>query len=915
MWLCDMKKITRRIQNGNIDKKYKIYQNFSQIFLLVLGTIGILEGFFSMLKPDIDWKAYIIAITIWTGSLFFLFKIKQKKVLWTLIAILFVVYLGAAIYYRDIIGGGLIEAVQEIIQAINQRFKINIILHSVEEIGRKEVTFALIMVSLPETAFLTYGIIKLKRWLIVVLYAQPFIASCVVQAFPNNFSIICMLCTFCAVIVYYDLIEEPDIIQTNFRYRHKKIQQRKRKNKQDTNFDDEIDDQKVFVLEREEEDKKFILERQTIGRKAIGIELFLCIIVLCITYYLLLPRLEKFYEDNKENRYQLYAAINYEILPQLEEVTNWNTWSAWFRNSTVRGNLNREGGFQYTGAKLFKVTTDEMPKEAVYLRGFVGNQYTGDSWEADTDQNLETYYQKQGLKLPKDYADLVNFSYYAAKEAFGQPSKWMEVQELGGSNDYNLYPYRAYLKRGKKIHADGTLEKEENSCSYFYYPMQNYNSSQGNKAANHLDSMDLENNIEGNVEEIYNFEEYKDIQQLYQQYVYNTYLDYPESKLPRLTKLLDGIKVSKVWMTVQQVVGYLGGAAKYNINTPAFPEEEDFTEYFLFEQREGYCAHFATAGVLMLRRLGVPARYVTGYCAAPQDFIRQEDGSYQAVIEDKQAHAWAEVYLDTIGWVPVECTPGNIALEYDNRQQIIDIVAQIEGGKIEDEIKEDKVQTEEVDALEENSNENQPPSQDNVIKSEASQKTKEENTSKTKEDKAKQEAFKRKEFWENVQKIGCLGIVIFFGCLAGIIIWYSFRKKYRRKLLYTRSTNESICYLYRNMKQALSFSGAYQKGRKLFSLREIGQSNIKDKKKKEEKLQAGSKELTEEVIKLCPILSAKEVDTFMQDVVRSSFGEGELPQENLQCAYLIYQKICQQLCRRLPFYKRWIFYYWKGYLF
>jgi hypothetical protein len=61
--------------------------------------------------------------------------------------------------------------------------------------------------------------------------------------------------------------------------------------------------------------------------------------------------------------------------------------------------------------------------------------------------------------------------------------------------------------------------------------------------------------------------------------------------------------------------------------------------------------HFASAGVLMFRYMGIPARYVSGFSA------ELAQGKTVAV-PDSAAHAWVEIYLDGYGWYPVDVTPG-----------------------------------------------------------------------------------------------------------------------------------------------------------------------------------------------------------------------------------------------------------------
>lgn len=98
------------------------------------------------------------------------------------------------------------------------------------------------------------------------------------------------------------------------------------------------------------------------------------------------------------------------------------------------------------------------------------------------------------------------------------------------------------------------------------------------------------------------------------------------------------------------VAAYLASIAQYDPNTPAIPEGEDYVTYFLTESRRGYCMHFASAAVLMLRWIGVPARYVAGYVA-------DVPASGHVRVPDSAAHAWVEVYIEGYGWEPVEVTP------------------------------------------------------------------------------------------------------------------------------------------------------------------------------------------------------------------------------------------------------------------
>ena len=101
-----------------------------------------------------------------------------------------------------------------------------------------------------------------------------------------------------------------------------------------------------------------------------------------------------------------------------------------------------------------------------------------------------------------------------------------------------------------------------------------------------------------------------------------------------------------------RVTKLLECTTSYDLNAPSVPEGEDFVAYFLGQSHRGYCMHYATAATLLLRWLGIPARYVTGYTTVL--------GGGETEVLDSDAHAWVEVYLDGYGWYPVEVTPAAI---------------------------------------------------------------------------------------------------------------------------------------------------------------------------------------------------------------------------------------------------------------
>ena len=71
----------------------------------------------------------------------------------------------------------------------------------------------------------------------------------------------------------------------------------------------------------------------------------------------------------------------------------------------------------------------------------------------------------------------------------------------------------------------------------------------------------------------------------------------------------------------------------------------------------GYSVHYATLTTLLLRCCGIPARYVEGYVVTRQQAEALSDGA-QLTLTQRAAHAWAEYYLDGVGWIPFDTVPG-----------------------------------------------------------------------------------------------------------------------------------------------------------------------------------------------------------------------------------------------------------------
>ena len=163
----------------------------------------------------------------------------------------------------------------------------------------------------------------------------------------------------------------------------------------------------------------------------------------------------------------------------------------------------------------------------------------------------------------------------------------------------------------------------------------------------------------------------------YESYVNTHYTDVPESQ-KRIEKLckkkkkewdkkLEGnlsdtqkqdLSYEKIDDVKNFVVRTLWERCEFSKSASKISDDEDYIERFMFEKKKGDSTAFASAAVVMFRSCGIPARYVVGYAAPANLFSGQADGSYMAVLQDDNAHAWVEIYMPDCGWTPVETTPG-----------------------------------------------------------------------------------------------------------------------------------------------------------------------------------------------------------------------------------------------------------------
>lgn len=118
---------------------------------------------------------------------------------------------------------------------------------------------------------------------------------------------------------------------------------------------------------------------------------------------------------------------------------------------------------------------------------------------------------------------------------------------------------------------------------------------------------------------------------------------------------------------VRRALQWISHDFSYTLETP--PAGRDPVDEFLFGYKAGFCQHFSSSFVVLMRNAGIPARVVTGFAGGTRNRI----GDYW-VIRRMDAHAWAEVWLPQRGWVRVDPTaavaPERILDTLDDRLQV-----------------------------------------------------------------------------------------------------------------------------------------------------------------------------------------------------------------------------------------------------
>lgn len=312
--------------------------------------------------------------------------------------------------------------------------------------------------------------------------------------------------------------------------------------------------------------------------------------------------------------------------------------------SMPEGQLDRLGLFEKNNTPALSVTMESPQK--LYLRGSVYDTYTGRRWEALSAQ------------IRGEESDL--FYWLHESSFFGQSqiayatsltgettAAALHIEVLGACRGHAYLPYGLASNDLLDAAVIGDAQTKNTSSDYLYLPgsLPTWYALQHTLSAR-------QNEAEIN--------DYLDLERAYADYIYRADLQITEESRAVIQRQLGDLEDSYTLSEIQTIIrSYLTERLRYDESTVTNLNGGDFLHATLETGDSGYSVHYATTAVLMLRYFGVPARYVEGYYLSAADAEKLTSGE-EIILTGQNAHAWAEYYLEGVGFVPFEVTPGYI---------------------------------------------------------------------------------------------------------------------------------------------------------------------------------------------------------------------------------------------------------------
>lgn len=649
-------------------------------FLVLLGVFGAAWCFISVFSPPIlplTVVLYTLIFVILLSSVFHLNRIR-----YLILPTVFAIFLAAGYYLRKEFVQGFLITTNQIMRTYARHSDYVLPIYRV---AAKQADFPLMgTIFILFTVFfitflLCWAIVRRQSAALAFLITVPFPAAALIYNISPDFYAILMLITCWALLLFMRLSggRKQGFIRARRSYRAKS---------------------------------------RTAAAKA-GLQL-LPVVILCFALILgVFPQQTYKYSQNAQNaRNRLIDTVN----NAADNMSLFNNGDV-LAGSTDHVNLRGADSIRFTGKTMLQVQAN--PEYPTYLKGFTGSIYNGTSWEplpdsdySDINAKLNSYNVQNmsgtffNLIGPQPSINLAPFGVqvknvgankkiiYSPYNLTTDPQSITGVKFINddsirsgwifGTNEYTLYANSfngehissnipgVFLALSGQFGSQGIFARGTRGLwSYFPHQSQLTLINPDNVKMFCTDPIpdDLMNTLTGKGKD-FMMEE-----QAYRLFMYDKYTQLPSGIKEKLQNLLREQKIiggytfrgntvtrssantyGSISYIVDAVKNYLAQTCTYTLTPGRTPAGQDFTDYFLFQNHKGYCVHFATAATVLLRAMGVPARYAEGYIVTDDDYKNAVGG--WANIKDNRAHAWVEVYYPGLGWQPIEVTPGfNVA--------------------------------------------------------------------------------------------------------------------------------------------------------------------------------------------------------------------------------------------------------------
>lgn len=368
--------------------------------------------------------------------------------------------------------------------------------------------------------------------------------------------------------------------------------------------------------------------------------------------------------------------------------------------------LGTKSRLEYKEKDEVKITFTELPENGIYLKNFTGSVYDDNRWSVlpdevwENDEQLDTLFNKFEC-VPQI------LPFMSSQASDPENTAVMEIEPLVKSKAV-LQPYAAYgdgftyeydmgcyAKNNKKYEFIFSLDQDFHNealapLGNYYLPSSGFNFSDSTTAT-FFAQLGVDTSLEmfciSAVHPPYIDNSEYTTQALqaaltesyvYRPFVYETYTEAADSdalaevyaSLP--SNITETARNGNDLDTLGALRTYLAEQCEYSLSPGETPSSRDFVNYFLLENNKGYCMHYATAGTVIARYLGIPARYCEGYIISAdmmKDGAVNSDGSVTVTLDDSASHAWCEFYVDGYGWIPYELTPGYYDTEAELSQE------------------------------------------------------------------------------------------------------------------------------------------------------------------------------------------------------------------------------------------------------